>query len=189
MRHRVFSDRASGHGLPLQYYSLGGLPPYCQFTFKTLTGLLDSIVSFSLPDPLPVQDCLVRRADFSRLSRSGCVGCLVLGKVSQAWGLTCRLHPGKPSPPSKGIRAARRAAVRDIAGYYPFRCQFQHECAAKTSRRASCSFVPHAPGTVPQDVVEIDSGPEPLPQGLRWVRLEHHPCLSAYQRHSTAYLG
>lgn len=38
VQHRVFSDRGSGHILPLQCHSLGGLPPYCQFIFKTLTG-------------------------------------------------------------------------------------------------------------------------------------------------------
>lgn len=94
-----------------------------------------------------------------------------LGQGVTGVGLDWPAATGGLTPRAEKIRAARRPAVGDIAGYCPFRCQFQHKCTAKTIRETSCSCVPHAAGTVPQDVVEIDSEPEPLPRdygGYDW---------------------
>lgn len=102
-------------------------------------------------------------------------------------GLDWPAAPGKAEPPGQrkfGLRADLQSGILlDIA---------LSDVSSSTNaqqRQLERQLVPRVPGTVPQDVVEIDSEPEPLPPGLRWVRLEHHPCLSAYQRHSTAYLG
>lgn len=175
VRHRFFSDRASGRFPPLQYHSLRGLPPYCQFIFKTLTGFtrLDRLGFHAGPPPSAPNPIVLS----GELATYGCpdrgvLAVLSWGEVSQGMGPDWPAAPGELGPPGQTrIRAARRAAFGDIAGYCPFRCQFQHECTAKTFRETTCSCVPHAPGTVAQDVVEIGSEPEPLPRdsgGYDW---------------------
>lgn len=125
VRHRFFSDRASGRFAPLQYHSLRGLPPpYCQFIFKTLTGFtrLDRLGFHAAPlpsAPSPKSNCLVRRACHLRLSRSGCVGCLVLGRGVTGHGPDWPAAPGELGPPDRqkfGLRAELHSGILlDIA--------------------------------------------------------------------------
>lgn len=172
VRHRFFSDRASGRFAPLQYHSLRGLPPYCQFIFKTLTGFtrLDRLGFHAAPLPSAPSPIVLS----GELATYGCPDRGVLAVLSwgarchRAWALTGRLHPASLAPRTDKNSGCVPSCIR---GYCPFRCQFQHTCTAKTFRETTCSCVPHAPGTVAQDVVEIGSEPEPLPRdfgGYDW---------------------
>lgn len=99
-------------------------PPYCQFIFKTLTGFtrLDRLGFHAAPlpsAPSPKSNCLVRRACHLRLSRSGCVGCLVLGRGVTGHGPDWPAAPGELGPPDRqkfGLRAELHSGILlDIA--------------------------------------------------------------------------
>lgn len=171
VRHRVFSDRASGHVCLYSTIHWEACHRTVNLFFKTLTGStrLDRL-GFNVRAPRnPILSChesLPLAAVQIGVCWLSCLGQGVTGV-----GLDWPAATGGLTPRAEKIRAARRPAVGDIAGYCPFRCQFQHKCTAKTIRETSCSCVPHAAGTVPQDVVEIDSEPEPLPRdygGYDW---------------------
>lgn len=179
VRHRVFSDRASGYFLPAVVPLLGRLPPYCQFIFKTLTAFTrPEHLSFDAR-PLPTQTCLISSAH-STIVQIGIVGRLVLGNVSQAWVLPGRLHPENLEPPPPGKEEISGCAPTCIRGYcwiLPFPMSVPANMHSKDNQRETiCSCVLRAPGTVPQDVVEIDSELEPLP-GTTVGTIGAYPCL------------
>lgn len=101
---------------------------------KRVPVLLDPNISVSMRAPMPTH---VLSAEL-KIVHIGTVSRLVLGKVSQAWVLPGRLHPENLNPARQKFRAARRPAFGDIAGYCPFRCQFQQTCTAKTIRESVC---------------------------------------------------
>lgn len=120
VRHRAFSDRASGHFLPLQYHSLGGVPPYCQFIFKTLTGSarLHRLGANVRPPPKPRLSC--RESLPLAFVQIGMCWLSCLGQGVTGMGLDWPAAPGKPNPPGREISGCAPTCSRGYCWILPF---------------------------------------------------------------------